>query len=145
MNSLLRIYATGLWTGFFPVASGTAGSLLGLALWLWVLPAYLANVLVLGPAMVAQHAGCEPPTPEHTFRHSNTFLSAFFNRTMFNIGYHAVHHTHSHVHWSDLPRVHADLRHELVEDGAHVVPFGYFRGGQLLSNAALGLQRDGEG
>ncbi len=36
MRAILRVYATGLWTGFFPVASGTAGSLLGLALWLWV-------------------------------------------------------------------------------------------------------------
>ena len=32
-----------------------------------------------------------------------------------------------------------------VADGAPVVPFGSLRGRQLLSNAALGLQRDGEG
>jgi phosphatidylglycerophosphatase A len=29
----MRVIATGLWTGFFPVASGTAGSLLGVALY----------------------------------------------------------------------------------------------------------------
>jgi phosphatidylglycerophosphatase A len=33
LNALLRVIATGLWTGFFPVASGTAGSLLGVALY----------------------------------------------------------------------------------------------------------------
>lgn len=33
MRALARVFATGLWTGFFPVASGTAGTLLGLALW----------------------------------------------------------------------------------------------------------------
>ncbi len=36
MRALLRVYATGLWTGFFPVAPGTAGSLLGLATWIWL-------------------------------------------------------------------------------------------------------------
>lgn len=34
MRALARVFATGLWTGFFPVASGTAGTLLGLALWI---------------------------------------------------------------------------------------------------------------
>ncbi len=33
MKALARIYATALWTGFFPVASGTAGSLVGVALY----------------------------------------------------------------------------------------------------------------
>ena len=33
MRGLLRIIATGLWTGFFPVAPGTAGSILALAIY----------------------------------------------------------------------------------------------------------------
>ncbi len=33
MNAMLRVVATGCWTGFFPVASGTAGSLFALALY----------------------------------------------------------------------------------------------------------------
>lgn len=36
MRALLRVWATGLGTGFFPVAPGTTGSLLGLALYCWV-------------------------------------------------------------------------------------------------------------
>ena len=36
MNAVLRVYATGLWTGFFPVAPGTAGSLLAVALFPWM-------------------------------------------------------------------------------------------------------------
>ena len=36
MKAALRIYATGLWTGFFPVAPGTAGSLLAVGLWCWI-------------------------------------------------------------------------------------------------------------
>lgn len=108
------------------------------ALWLWVLPAWIANVLVVGPGMYAQHAGREAPGPDHVFRHSNTFRSRLFNLTMFNIGYHAEHHTFPHVHWSDLPQMHEVLRRELIEEEAHVVPFGYYRGGYLLSRAALG-------
>lgn len=36
MNALSRVWATGLWTGFFPGAPGTTGSLLAVALWCWV-------------------------------------------------------------------------------------------------------------
>jgi len=36
MRAVLRVWATGFWTGFFPVAPGTAGSLLGVALYPWV-------------------------------------------------------------------------------------------------------------
>ncbi|MCP3919284.1 MAG: hotdog fold thioesterase [bacterium] len=57
---------------------------------------------------------------------------------MFNIGYHAEHHSFPHVHWSELPALHAEAREELIADGAHVVPFGYLRGGLLLSRTARG-------
>lgn len=108
-----------------------------MALWLWALPHYLGNALVMGPGMLAQHAGREAPAAHHTFRHSNTFTSKLFNLAMFNIGYHAEHHTFPHVHWSELPAFHAAHRDALVADGAHVVPFGYFRGGMLLSRAGV--------
>lgn len=111
-----------------------------MALMLWVLPAWLANVLVVGPGMLSQHAGGEEPSEEHTYRHSNCFQSKLFNLTMFNIGYHAEHHSNPHVHWSELPQLHAELKPEMVADGAHVVPFGYYRAGLLLSRAALGKQ-----
>lgn len=111
-----------------------------MALWLWVLPAYLANALVVAPGMVAQHAGREVPSDEHTYRHSNCFRSKLFNLTMFNIGFHAEHHTYPHVHWSELPELHEEIKEDLIQDGAHVVPFGYYRGGLLLSRAALGNQ-----
>jgi fatty acid desaturase len=109
-----------------------------MGLLLWALPAWIANVLVVGPGMVAQHAGREAPGDDHTYRHSNTFASKLFNEWMFNIGYHAEHHTYPHVHWSELPKLHAEIAEDLVADGAHVVPFGYYRGGYLLSRAELG-------
>lgn len=105
---------------------------------LWLLPAWIANVLVVAPGMVAQHAGREAPGEGHTYRHSNVFRSRLFNTLMFNIGFHAEHHTHPHVHWADLPAVHRQVADELARDGAHVVPFGYYRAGFLLSRAAVG-------
>ena len=112
-----------------------------MALLLWALPMYVGNVLILAPGMIAQHYGRERPSPEHTFRHSNTYVSPFFNLAMFNIGYHAEHHTFPYVHWAELPQLHERLKSELIEDGAHVHPFGYFRGGLLLSAVARNSTR----
>ncbi|MDA1265152.1 MAG: fatty acid desaturase [Planctomycetota bacterium] len=109
-----------------------------MALCLWVLPAWLANVMVVGPGMVAQHAGRRAPDAEHELVHSNTFTSKLFNLAFFNIGYHAEHHTWPHVHWSELPKLHEEVKGQLIREGAHVVPFGYFRGGLLLSREQLG-------
>jgi fatty acid desaturase len=105
-----------------------------MALALWVLPQWLANVAVMAPGMYAQHFGCHEPTADEPYTHSNTFVSRFFNLTMFNIGYHIEHHHHPRVHWTALPVLHERLRQEIVDGGGHVVPFGYYRGGQLLSS-----------
>ncbi len=104
-----------------------------MALLLWALPHVVANVYVMGPGMYAQHFGCEAPDDESTYAQANTFLSPFFNLTMFNIGYHIEHHSHPSVHWSVLPQLHERLKGKLVEHGGHVVPFGYYRAAQLLS------------
>jgi len=107
-----------------------------MAIWLWVLPQWIGNVLVMGPGMYAQHAGCEEPGEHHDYRHSTTFVSRFFNLIMFNIGYHAEHHSHPGVHWSELPEFHESIKSQLIEEGAHVVPFGYYKGGYLLSRGS---------
>ncbi len=105
-----------------------------MALGLWVLPHFIGNVAVMGPGMCAQHFGCHERTADEPYAHSNTFLAKFFNLTMFNIGYHIEHHDHPLVHWTALPRLHERIKRELVEGGGHVVGFGYYRGGQLLSS-----------
>jgi len=104
-----------------------------MALGLWVLPQWIGNVLIVGPGMYAQHAGCVPRSEARPFSHSNTYVSGFFNLTMFNIGYHVEHHDYPQVHWSDLPRFHEEMKAHLIAKQAHVVPFGYYRASRLLS------------
>ena len=104
---------------------------MGLALWLF--PQFIANVCVMGPGMYAQHYGCDTASSEKPYTHSNTFVSKFFNLTMFNIGYHIEHHQWANIHWSELPNIHQQKKDIIVEGGGHIVPFGYYSGGQLLS------------
>jgi fatty acid desaturase len=103
-----------------------------MALGLWVLPQWLANAAVIGPGMYAQHAGCVEKSERRPYSHSNTYVSRFFNLTMFNIGYHVEHHDHPLVHWSALPALHSRMKPDLVAKGAHVLDCGYYRAGQLL-------------
>lgn len=104
-----------------------------MAVWLWVLPHWVANCVTMGSGMYVQHAGCVPRSAVAPVRHSNGFLSPFFNRTMFNIGYHVEHHDHPGVHWADLPAFHAEHRERLVAAGAHFVPYGYYGAARRLA------------
>lgn len=104
-----------------------------MALWLWVLPHWIANALVMGAGMYVQHAGCVPKTLARPASHSTVFVSKFFNLTMFNIGFHLEHHDHPRVHWSHLPELHQRLKQEMVNAGAHVVPYGLHHAAFLLA------------
>lgn len=94
---------------------------------LWLAPHFFANILIVGSGMYVQHVDCIAPSETHPFRHSNTFFSPFFNLTMFNIGYHNVHHSFAHVHWSDLPEFQRTLQAAFDADEADSVRIGYFR------------------
>jgi fatty acid desaturase len=108
--------------------------LMGLVLWL--LPHWVGNVLIMASGMYVQHVDCERASDAHPFRHSNTFWSKFFNLTMFEIGYHNVHHSFAHVHWSDLPEFQRLLQSSFDADGAAEVSVGYFRASAELCHGA---------
>lgn len=103
-----------------------------MAVWLWVLPHWLANAWVMGSGMYVQHAGCVPKSVARPVSHSTVFVSKFFNFTMFNIGFHLEHHDHPRVHWSELPKLHNSLKQEMIDGGAHVVPYGLYHAAFLL-------------
>lgn len=104
-----------------------------MALGLWVFPQWVGNAVIMASGMYVQHAGCEPKSEDAPFRHSNSFQSRFFNLTMFNIGYHVVHHDNERVHWSALPRFHQRMKARLVAKGVHAVPYGYYRAANILA------------
>jgi beta-carotene hydroxylase len=104
-----------------------------MALELWVLPQWLANILVAGPGMYVQHVACDAPTRERPFGHSNDFLGSIFNLTMFDSGYHIEHHERPGVHWTQLPLLHQATRRRLGAGGGRVFPFGFYRAANLLS------------
>jgi fatty acid desaturase len=104
-----------------------------MAIWLWVLPHWIANALVMASGMYVQHSGCVPKTAARPMSHSTVFVSRFFNLTMFNIGFHLEHHDHPRVHWSLLPQLHERLKQEMIDGGAHVVPYGNYHASFLLA------------
>jgi fatty acid desaturase len=104
-----------------------------MAVWLWVLPHWIANALVMGSGMYVQHAGCVPKSFARPVSHSTVFMSKFFNLTMFNIGFHLEHHDHPRVHWSELPELHKRLKQDMIDGGAHVVPYGLYHATFLLA------------
>ncbi len=104
-----------------------------MALFLWVLPHWIANAFVMNSGMYVQHSGCIEKTPAHPVSHSTVFVSNFFNLTMFNIGFHLEHHDYPRVHWSELPQLHQRLKQEMIDGGAHVVPYGNYHAAFLLA------------
>lgn len=110
---------------------------MGLALWLF--PQWIANAVIMGSGMYVQHAQSAERLGRGHY-HSNTFLSRFFNLTMFNIGYHVEHHEYPEVHWSALPRFHAKLRGRYLREGVHVVPYGYYHAAHVVSRPFRGEQ-----
>lgn len=75
-----------------------------MGLCLWLLPHWCGNSITMGRGMYIQHAGCEPWLENKAHPHSVNFPMAFFNYTMFNIGYHTEHHDSPRLHWAELPK-----------------------------------------
>jgi fatty acid desaturase len=104
-----------------------------MALWLWVLPHWIANAFVMNSGMYVQHSGCVEKTPDRPVSHSTVFVSNFFNLAMFNIGFHLEHHEYPRVHWSELPELHERLKQEMITGGAHIVSYGNYHAAFLLA------------
>ncbi|MGV3570379.1 MAG: fatty acid desaturase [Ramlibacter sp.] len=88
----------------------------GLALWadrerailFVVIPQAAALFFLLG-ANYLQHAHADDLS---RWNHSRDFLG-WINPLFFNIGLHTAHHEHGDAHWSELPRLHAQLASRL--------------------------------
>lgn len=106
------------------VAVGTLTLAIGLHGWktglfVWSFATLVPAVFALWTIMLfnyEQHVHTDPWS-EHN--HSRTWTGGILNAMLFNNGFHAAHHEHPGMHWSELPKVHAELEPlihpELVE------------------------------
>lgn len=91
--------------------------LLGLGLYLnpintfliFLIPGFLALVHTSW-VTYDHHAGCRP-TSHYDASRNNT--SPVFNFVTCNLGYHTAHHKRPGVHWSLLPKIHEEIKHEI--------------------------------
>lgn len=57
------------------------------------------------------HDGCDET---HKYNHSRNFVGRVFNWFHFNAGYHGMHHDEPGLHWSLLPKRHAETIHPFI-------------------------------
>jgi len=74
------------------------------ALLFYVLPQQFA-LFVIQVFNYVQHVEADETSDWH---HSRNFVSPVLNCLLFNNGYHTVHHLKPGVHWSELPKLHAE-------------------------------------
>jgi beta-carotene hydroxylase len=115
---LLARHARQLWHtepgrfGIVVLHYAVLASAVGLALWVdWaravlfvVIPQAVAMFFLLG-ANYLQHAHADDLS---RWNHSRNFVG-WLNPWFFNVGLHTAHHEHGDAHWSELPRLHAQI------------------------------------
>ncbi len=88
------------------------------ALFLFVLP-MITGMLITAWATYDHHAGLDTDDP---FEASYNITDPLFNRLTGNLGYHTAHHYKQGLHWSDLPRLHEEIKHQIPEE-LYIDPF----------------------
>lgn len=102
------------------------------ALILFVLPMPLMYIGLLDNTYM-QHSDLDTSSDLTASRNTT---NRFYNLVSGNLGYHSVHHMKPHVHWSELPRVHAEMCRQ--------IPDGMKCESVLLSACTYRHSRDGK-
>ena len=102
------------------------------ALCVFVLP-MIISLAITSWATYTHHAGRD--LSSH-FVASTNIMNRAYNVLTGNLGYHTAHHYRGGVHWSQLPRLHDDIKHHIPAD-AYLQPGPPFTWGQPLDDAAL--------
>jgi fatty acid desaturase len=75
------------------------------AFFLGIFPAWMVGSGFITLTNLIQHEECDA---DSELEHSRNYLGKAGNWIFFNAGYHAVHHMRPALHWSELPRLHAE-------------------------------------
>jgi beta-carotene hydroxylase len=82
------------------------------ALLFYVLPQQFA-LFVIQVFNYVQHVEADENS---AWQHSRNFVSPMLNALLLNNGYHTVHHYKPGVHWSELPKLHAEYAHKICPE-----------------------------
>lgn len=80
-------------------------------LFLFVLP-MISGLLLTAWATYEHHSGLDT---DNEFEASRNNLNRFYNITTGNLGYHTAHHHKQGVHWSKLPELHEQIKHQIPD------------------------------
>ena len=81
----------------------------GAAVFLFILP-MVTGLLLTSWVTYDHHAGLET---ENVFAASYSNVGRVYNLLTGNLGYHAAHHYQQGVHWSKLPQLHEQIKHQI--------------------------------
>ncbi|HYA80887.1 MAG TPA: fatty acid desaturase, partial [Methylocystis sp.] len=70
------------------------------------------------------HCGCDESDP-NPFARGNNCLDARFNRRLNNFGYHAAHHFRPAAHWTELPKIHAEIADRIPKERLKSVSWSF--------------------
>ncbi len=79
------------------------------ATFLFILP-MICSLIFVAWVTYDHHAGLD--TDDH-FQASYNILNRFFNFLTGNLGYHTAHHYRQGLHWSKLPELHEEIKHQI--------------------------------
>ena len=82
------------------------------AFFVFLLPSFVALVHTSW-ATYEHHAGFHPTSH---YDASTNRTSPIYNFLTCNLGYHTAHHKRPGVHWSLLPKIHEEIKHEIPEN-----------------------------
>lgn len=82
------------------------------AIFVFVLPMIMALIMT-SYATYDHHSELSLDNHKHASRNVE---SRWYNKLTGNLGYHTAHHLRFGLHWSKLPKLHAEIRHEIPED-----------------------------
>lgn len=102
------------------------------ALFVFLLP-MIISLAITSWATYTHHAGRDL---SNHFVASTNIMNRAYNALTGNLGFHTAHHYRGGVHWSQLPKLHDEIKHHIPAD-AYLQPGPPFTWGQPLDDAAI--------